>query len=238
MFEDRLALLEGAEAAAPRRPAWPSIHASLMGLVRAGDHVVAGRALFGSCRWLIAEWLPRFGVETTFVDATDLKAWEAAIRPGTKAVLIETPSNPVLEITDIARGVGAGPRGRRQGHRRQRLRHPDLPAAAEAGRRHRGLFGHQAHRRPGPGAGRGHPDQRGDQRGVLPRRPAPHRPVAVAVQRLGPGQGPGDPGPARAPPERHRRGPGRRGGPAQGGQAGAVPVPRRPPRRTTSPRPR
>jgi O-succinylhomoserine sulfhydrylase len=73
-----------------------------MGLVRAGDHVVAGNALFGSCRWLIAEWLPRFGVETTFVDASDLSAWEAAIKPNTKAVLIETPSNPVLEITDIA----------------------------------------------------------------------------------------------------------------------------------------
>jgi O-succinylhomoserine sulfhydrylase len=52
-----------------------------MGLVRAGDHVVAGRALFGSCRWIVSEWLPRFGVETTFVDATDPKAWEAAIRP-------------------------------------------------------------------------------------------------------------------------------------------------------------
>ncbi len=138
MFEDRLALLEGARsAAAPRRLGMASIHASLMGLVRAGDHVVAGRALFGSCRWLIAEWLPRFGVETTFVDATDLKAWEAAIRPNTKAVLIESPANPVLEITDIRAVSRDGPRGRRQGDRRQRLRHPDLPAAAEAGRRHR-----------------------------------------------------------------------------------------------------
>ena len=102
MFEDRLALLEGAEVCRAQATGMASIHASLMGLVRAGDHVVAGRALFGSCRWIIAEWLPRFGVETTFVDATDLKAWEAAIRPNTKAVLIETPSNPVLEITDIA----------------------------------------------------------------------------------------------------------------------------------------
>jgi O-succinylhomoserine sulfhydrylase len=113
MFEDRLALLEGAEVCRAQATGMASIHAALMGLVRAGDHVVAGRALFGSCRWLIAEWLPRFGVETTFVDATDPKAWEAAIRPGTKAVLIETPSNPVLEITDIravsemAHAVGA-----------------------------------------------------------------------------------------------------------------------------------
>jgi O-succinylhomoserine sulfhydrylase len=113
MFEDRLALLEGAEVCRAQATGMASIHAALMGLVRAGDHVVAGRALFGSCRWLIAEWLPRFGVETTFVDATDPKAWEAAIRPNTKAVLIETPSNPVLEITDIravselAHAVGA-----------------------------------------------------------------------------------------------------------------------------------
>ena len=113
MFEDRLALLEGADVCRAQATGMASINASLMGLVKAGDHVVAGRALFGSCRWLIAEWLPRFGVETTFVDATDLKAWEAAMRPNTKAVLIETPSNPVLEITDIravsqiAHAVGA-----------------------------------------------------------------------------------------------------------------------------------
>ncbi|HQR89410.1 MAG TPA: aminotransferase class V-fold PLP-dependent enzyme, partial [Caulobacter sp.] len=113
MFEDRLALLEGAEVCRAQATGMASIHMALMGLVRAGDHVVAGRALFGSCRWIISEWLPRFGVETTFVDATDPKAWEAAMRPNTKAVLIETPSNPVLEITDIravseiAHAVGA-----------------------------------------------------------------------------------------------------------------------------------
>lgn len=102
MFEDRLALLEGAEVCRATATGMAAVHSALMGLVRAGDHVVAGNALFGSCRWLIAEWLPRFGVETTFVDATDLSAWEAAIKSNTKAVLIETPSNPVLEITDIA----------------------------------------------------------------------------------------------------------------------------------------
>ncbi len=102
MFEDRLALLEGAEVCRATATGMAAVHSALMGLVRAGDHVVAGNALFGSCRWLIAEWLPRFGVETTFVDATDLSAWEAAIKANTKAVLIETPSNPVLEITDIA----------------------------------------------------------------------------------------------------------------------------------------
>ena len=102
MFEDRLALLEGAEACRSQTTGMAAVNAALMGLLRAGDHLVAGRALFGSCRWIVAEWLPRFGVETTMVDATDIKAWEAAIRPNTKVFLIETPANPLLEITDIA----------------------------------------------------------------------------------------------------------------------------------------
>jgi O-succinylhomoserine sulfhydrylase len=102
MFEDRLALLEGAQACRAQTSGMAAVHAALMGLLRAGDHLVAGRALFSSCRWIVAEWLPRFGVETTMVDATDLKAWENAIRPNTKVFLIETPANPLLEITDIA----------------------------------------------------------------------------------------------------------------------------------------
>jgi O-succinylhomoserine sulfhydrylase len=102
MFEDRLALLEGAQSCRAQTSGMAAVHAALMGLLRAGDHLVAGRALFGSCRWIVAEWLPRFGVETTMVDATDLKAWEDAIRPNTKVFLVETPANPLLEITDIA----------------------------------------------------------------------------------------------------------------------------------------
>jgi O-succinylhomoserine sulfhydrylase len=101
VFEDRLALLEGAEVCRATASGMAAVQASLMGLLRAGDHLVAGRALFGSCRWIIAELLPRFGVETTFVDATDLGAWQAAMRPNTKAVLIETPANPLLEVTDV-----------------------------------------------------------------------------------------------------------------------------------------
>jgi O-succinylhomoserine sulfhydrylase len=78
-----------------------AVHVALTGLLRAGDHLVAGRALFGSCRWIISEWLPRFGVETSYVDATDLDAWKAAVRPNTKAFLVESPANPLLEVTDI-----------------------------------------------------------------------------------------------------------------------------------------
>ena len=102
MFEDRLALLEGAEACRAQASGMASIHLALMGLLKAGDHVVAGRCLFGSCRWILNTWAPRFGIETTFVDATDLDAWRNAVRPNTKVFLIESPANPLLEITDIA----------------------------------------------------------------------------------------------------------------------------------------
>ncbi|MDX9998739.1 MAG: O-succinylhomoserine sulfhydrylase [Phenylobacterium sp.] len=102
MFEDRLALLEGAETCRATASGMAAVQVALSGLVRAGDHVVAGRALFGSCRWIVADWLPRFGVETTFVDPTDPAAWRAAVRPNTKAFLVESPANPLLEVTPIA----------------------------------------------------------------------------------------------------------------------------------------
>ena len=113
MFEDRLALLEGAEQCKSTASGMAAIQLSLMGLLRAGDHLVAGRALFGSCRWIISEWLPRFGVETTYVDATDLEAWKNAVRPNTKVFLVESPANPLLEVTaigavaEIAHAAGA-----------------------------------------------------------------------------------------------------------------------------------
>ena len=113
MFEDRLALLEGAQACRATASGMSAVHVSLQGLVRAGDHIVAGRALFGSCRWILSEWMPRFGVEVTYVDATDLSAWKNAVKPNTKAFLVESPANPLLEVTaigavaDIAHAVGA-----------------------------------------------------------------------------------------------------------------------------------
>jgi O-succinylhomoserine sulfhydrylase len=113
MFEDRLALLEGAELCRATASGMSAVHVSLTGLLRAGDHLVAGRALFGSCRWIVSEWLPRFGVETTYVDATDLEAWKNAVRPNTRAFLVESPANPLLEVTaigavaEIAHAAGA-----------------------------------------------------------------------------------------------------------------------------------
>jgi len=113
IFEDRLALLEGAEVCRATASGMSAVHVALTGLLKAGDHLVAGRALFGSCRWIISEWLPRFGVETTYVDATDLEAWKNAVRPNTRAFLVESPANPLLEVTaigavaEIAHAAGA-----------------------------------------------------------------------------------------------------------------------------------
>ncbi|RAI31055.1 O-succinylhomoserine sulfhydrylase [Rhodoplanes serenus] len=102
MFEARMAALEGAEAARATASGMAAITAALVGPVRAGDHVVAARALFGSCRWVIEDYLPRFGVASTLVDGRDLGAWRAAMRPNTKVLFLESPSNPTLEVIDIA----------------------------------------------------------------------------------------------------------------------------------------
>ncbi|MFI4973129.1 MAG: O-succinylhomoserine sulfhydrylase [Caulobacterales bacterium] len=102
MFEDRLALLEGAEACRATASGMAAVHLALTGLLRAGDHVVSGKALFGSCRWILNNWAPRFGIDTSFVDGPDIAAWRAAIRPNTRLFFIESPANPLLEITDIA----------------------------------------------------------------------------------------------------------------------------------------
>jgi len=102
MFEDRLALIEGAEFCRSTTSGMAAIFTALSGLVRAGDHILASRALFGSCRWLLTEYFPRFGVETSVVDGPDLTQWEQGFRPNTKAVLIESPANPLLEVVDVA----------------------------------------------------------------------------------------------------------------------------------------
>jgi len=101
MFEERLRLLEGAEACRATASGMSAVFAALMSLVKAGDRVVASRALFGSCHYIVAELLPRYGIESVLVDGTDLKAWEAALAPGAQAVFLETPSNPTLELVDI-----------------------------------------------------------------------------------------------------------------------------------------
>ena len=102
MFEERMALLEGAEAARATASGMAAVTAAMLGQLKAGDHVVAAKALFGSCRYIVEELLPRFGVPSTLVDGTDLDQWRAAMRPNTKVCFLESPTNPQLEIIDIA----------------------------------------------------------------------------------------------------------------------------------------
>ncbi len=205
MFEDRLALLEGAEACKATATGMAAMHLAFMGLVKAGDHVVAGRALFGSCRWILQNWAPRFGVESTLVHGPDLDAWRAAVRPNTKVFLIETPANPLLEVCDIAGIVAIA---REIGARvvvDNVFATPIFQSAAEAGRRHRLLFRDQTYRRRRPGDGRRDPWRRGLDGGSLQGPGATSRAGAVAVQRLGAAEGTGDARPARAGAERGRR---------------------------------
>jgi O-succinylhomoserine sulfhydrylase len=102
MLEERIALMEGAEACRAQASGMAAMTAALLCQLSAGDHIVAGRAAFGSCRWLVDSLCPRFGIETTTIDATDDAAWEAAIRPNTKVFFFETPANPTLDVVDIA----------------------------------------------------------------------------------------------------------------------------------------
>jgi O-succinylhomoserine sulfhydrylase len=102
MFEQRMAALEGAEAARSTATGMAAVTTTLMGLVKAGDHIVAAKALFGSCRFVIEDWLGRFGVTSTLVDGVDLAQWQKAVRKETKAFFMETPTNPTLEVYDIA----------------------------------------------------------------------------------------------------------------------------------------
>lgn len=101
MFEERLALMEGAESCRATASGMAAMTAALMSTLSAGDHVVGARAAFGSCRVLIEKILPRFGIESTVVDARDPDEWKKAIRPNTKVFFLETPSNPLLEIVDL-----------------------------------------------------------------------------------------------------------------------------------------
>jgi O-succinylhomoserine sulfhydrylase len=106
MFERRIAEFEGAEAARATATGMAAVTLALMGQVRTGDHVVASKALFGSCLYVVEEYLPRYGVTSTIVDGNDLDQWRAAMRPNTKTVFMETPTNPNLEVIDIGAVAG------------------------------------------------------------------------------------------------------------------------------------
>ena len=102
MLEERLALLEGAEACRVTATGMAAVHAALLSQLNTGDRIVASRALFGSCHWIVANLLPRYGIGFTFVDAGDMNGWRAALSTPAQMVLLETPSNPMLQIVDLA----------------------------------------------------------------------------------------------------------------------------------------
>ncbi|HZF45497.1 MAG TPA: O-succinylhomoserine sulfhydrylase [Sphingomonadaceae bacterium] len=101
MLEERIAMLEGAEACRVQATGMAAMTAALLCQLSAGDHIVAGRAAFGSCRWIVDNLLPRFGIEGTIVDARDNDAWEKAVRPNTKVFFFETPANPTMDVVDM-----------------------------------------------------------------------------------------------------------------------------------------
>ena len=101
MLEERIALIEGAESCRAQASGMAAMTAALLCQLSTGDHCVSARAAFGSCRWLVDNLLPRFGIETTVIDSADNAAWEAAIRPNTKVFFFETPANPTLDIVDL-----------------------------------------------------------------------------------------------------------------------------------------
>jgi O-succinylhomoserine sulfhydrylase len=101
MLEQKLAAIEGAEACRCTATGMAAVHAAMLSTLRAGDRVVAARALFGSCHWIVSTLLPQYGIESVFVDGADLTAWRDALSQKTAMVLLETPSNPMLDIVDL-----------------------------------------------------------------------------------------------------------------------------------------
>ncbi len=161
MFERRMALLEGAEAARATASGMAAVTASLMGQLKAGDHIVAAKALFGSCLYVVEELLPRFGVASTLVDGADLERLARRDAPEHQDDVPRKPDQSDAGDRRHRRRREDRPRARRDAGRRQRLRDAGRAEAARARRRLRRLFRDQTHRRTGPHAGRRDPRLRG-----------------------------------------------------------------------------
>ena len=197
MLEERLCLIEGAEACRTTATGMAAVNAALLAHLKAGDRVVASRALFGSCHWIVSTLLPKFGIATEFVDGADLAQWRAALSRPAQLGAAGDAVQPDAGTGRSARGRRSGACGGGDRGGGQRVRHAAVAAAADVRRRCRGVFLHQAHRRPGPRARRrGAGQQEVDQRDVAAVHPQ-HRAGDVAVQRLGAAEGTGDAGAAR-----------------------------------------
>jgi O-succinylhomoserine sulfhydrylase len=101
MFEQRMIELEGAEAARATATGMAAVTTAVLAPLKTGDHVVASKAMFGSCRYVVEDLLPRYGIESTLVDGLDLEQWRKAMRPNTKTCFLESPTNPTLDVLDI-----------------------------------------------------------------------------------------------------------------------------------------
>jgi len=101
MFEERMCDIEGAEDARAMASGMAAVHSAIACQAKAGDHIVAAKALFGSCRWVVEKLMPQYGVEFTLVDGKDMNAWKEAVRPNTTIFFLESPTNPTLELVDI-----------------------------------------------------------------------------------------------------------------------------------------
>ena len=156
MFEERLRLLEGAESCYGLASGMAAVFGSLACQLKAGDHLVASKALFGSCYQVVTSILPRFGIRSTLVDGADITAWKSAVTRDTKCVFLETPSNPTLEVIDLAAVCDIARNAGGLRRRRQRVRDPNPAEAAELWRRRHRLLRHQAYGWPGQGAWRRH----------------------------------------------------------------------------------
>src|SRR3979490_451135 len=111
MFEHRMIELEGAEAARATATGMAAVTTAVLAPLKAGDHVVAAKAMFGSCRYVVEDLLPRYGIASTLVDGLDLDAWRKAMRPSTKSCFLESPTNPTLEVLDIGGIAEIAPAG-------------------------------------------------------------------------------------------------------------------------------
>lgn len=102
MFEERMRILEGAEEARATATGMAAVTAAILSCLNAGDHIVAARAMFGSCRYIVEDLCPRFGIQRTLIDGRDIENWRRAVQPNTKVFFFETPANPTLDLVDIA----------------------------------------------------------------------------------------------------------------------------------------
>ena len=150
MFERRMIELEGAEAGRSTATGMAAVTTAVLAPLKAGDHVVAAKAMFGSCRYVVEDLLPRYGIASTLVDGLDLDQWKQAMRPNTRSCFLESPTNPTLDVLDIGAIAEIAHQARRPADRRQRVCDADLAEPVDARRRCRGVFRDQAHRRPGP----------------------------------------------------------------------------------------